>query len=247
MAVFSGGRFEARGQTLANLARVAYGFEHVDPGQGVVDVPAGWPINDRFDITATADHEWTRPPAGMTVPAELRPMLQRLLEDRFALKAQIRTQRISVTALVLAAKTSALGPGLRPSANDCLGPYTEPQPGATSKPRCPFTLEESRIEAGSVTMPEVAAIIARIQGLRRDNHFVVDRTGIAGTFDLTLSMAAPVEPTSLLDLSAIGERRSRRDLAIREALAMQLGLRLENAKLPVPTLVVERAKRPIED
>ena len=39
----------------------------------------------------------------------------------------------------------------------------------------------------------------------------------------------------------------RQPIAIREALEQQLGLKLEKAKLPIPTLVVERAKEPKED
>ena len=45
------GRLEARGQALADLARVAYGFEQVDPKGGVVDADR-WMWTDRFDVTA---------------------------------------------------------------------------------------------------------------------------------------------------------------------------------------------------
>jgi uncharacterized protein (TIGR03435 family) len=41
--------------------------------------------------------------------------------------------------------------------------------------------------------------------------------------------------------------RERWPVAVREALKVQLGLELRKAKLPIPTLVIESAKRPQED
>jgi uncharacterized protein (TIGR03435 family) len=39
----------------------------------------------------------------------------------------------------------------------------------------------------------------------------------------------------------------RRPITVRDALKNQLGLKLEAAKLPIKTLLIERAKHPKED
>jgi len=50
------GRFEARGATIGDLARVAFGFEQMDARSGVVDAPnILWADRDRFDVTAAAE------------------------------------------------------------------------------------------------------------------------------------------------------------------------------------------------
>jgi uncharacterized protein (TIGR03435 family) len=231
ISVLPGGRFEARNQSFENLARLAFGFEGVDPRNGVVSMPRlAWIEQDRFDVTAITDREWSVPPAGDLVPAELRVMLRALLEQRFQMKARLHTRKMDVYAVRLSNQEP--GAGLRRSNGECLGPYTDPQP-EDDRPACPFRLEVNLVEAGAVTMIEVARIISRIQGLNADRP-VIDDTGLLGTYDLRLS----------IDRIVSGERRP---IAIRDELRRQLGLKLENAKLPIPTLVIDRAKKPEED
>ena len=132
VTVLPGGRFEARNQTLENLVRLAYGFERLNP-HDTVKTPAfsSWIAADEFDVTATMDGEWTTPPAGETVPTELRGLLRTLLEDRFDLKARVETRPVSVYALRLANQAGSPGPGLRPAANDCLSAHSRsPRPAS---------------------------------------------------------------------------------------------------------------------
>jgi uncharacterized protein (TIGR03435 family) len=259
VSVLPGGRFEARNQTFENLARIAFGFEGVDPRQGIVETPRFFfPGRERFDITAVTDQEWSAPPPGELMPAELRPMLRSLLEERFQMQARLETKRVDVYAVRLANEHGEPGPRLRPSTGECLGPYTDPpRDEALSAPACPFTLEPNRVEAGAVTMAEVARIISRIQGFQLD-RVVVDGTGMEGRYDLELSIdlptpvpspftaggAASADGTPVFDQIRLSDRRP---LAIREALREQLGLTLERARLPIPTLRIERAKKPEED
>jgi uncharacterized protein (TIGR03435 family) len=122
---------------------------------------------------------------------------------------------------------------------------------------CAFILEPNRVEAGAVTMAEVARIVSRIQGLQMD-RLVVDGTGMEGRYDLQLSIDLPTTETSPLTRGSAASQdgspvldqirlSDRRPLAIREALRDQLGLTLEKARMPIPTLRIERAKRPEED
>jgi uncharacterized protein (TIGR03435 family) len=246
VSVLPGGRFEARNQTFETLARLAFGFEGVDPRNGMVTVPRSFSGEPgRYDITAVSDREWMPPPAGEMVPTELRTMLRKLLEERFQMKARLQARKVDVYALQLANREPAAG--LRPSRGGCLGPYTDPRPGDDT-PACPFRLERDFVakpgsarrpvptmivEAGGVTMIEVARILSRVQFFNIDRA-LVDATGLKGTYDLRLSIDMP---------SAV----DRLPFAFREALLQQLGLKLEKAKLDVPTLVVDRVKKPAED
>jgi uncharacterized protein (TIGR03435 family) len=241
VTVAPGGRFEARRQTVADLARVAFGFEQVDPATGLVEVRSKVASSRRFDVTATSADDWTAPPPGTDVPTELRAMLRALLEDRFKLKARFDTKTVEVTALRLANPKKAPGPGLRPSGNACLGPFTNPpRTDRDRQPPCPFSMDWDSVTAGSVTMPEVASLIAVFLDRRR--HLVVDQTSLEGTYDLVFSMGTPAQgsdPTSPKSVPRL--------LEIREALRTQLGLELENARLPVPVLVIDEAQFPRED
>jgi len=256
VTVLPGGRFEARNQTFENLARLAYGFEGVDPRRGMVDMPLMYGAKyDRFDITAVTDREWSMPTTGETVPDELRVMLRTLLEERFQLKARLQTRKMDVYAVRLSGEEP--GPGLRPSTGECLGPYTDPQPVEESKPACPFRLEPNRVEAGALTMPEVARVISRIYGAGLDRP-VVDGTALQGIYDLRLSIDLPANLRPLTRFADAGSADARMAISmvsltdrwpitISEALQQQLGLKLAKAKLPIPTLVIERAKEPKED
>lgn len=241
-SVLPGGRVEVRAQTVVDVARVAFGFEQVDPSRGMVEAGPNWLWNDRFDITAAVDHQWTAPPPGSTVPAELRPMLRALLEDRFELRARIDMKTMQVTALRLA-KPGTPGPGLRPSAAGCLGPFTNPTAGETL-PRCPFAQTRHRLQADSVTMPEAAQLIARFPGLfvyRGDNSrpVFIDQTTLPGKYDLLLELPAdaPALPSSSVQADV-------RSLFIRTAVETQLGLTLEPTRVPIPMLVIDQARKP---
>jgi len=88
------------------------------------------------------------------------------------------------------------------------------------------------------------------QGIRRQlgpmvSREIVDRTGLAGTFDVTLNLgfvpAAAVltrHPAAGLVLGPLGIQ------SIFTALPVQLGLRLDDATAPYEVLVIDRAEKP---
>jgi len=231
ISVLPGGRFEARNQTIENMARVAFGFEQVDPAVGVVaESRFSSPQADRFDVTAVADRAWTTAPAGEKVPSEFRELLRRLLTDRFKLQARVELTDVDVFALQLARADRERGPGLRRSTRGCSGPHANPRDG-DGRPKCGFRSEASHIEAGGVTISELAATINEADDMRMD-RFIVDQTGLSGRYDVTLS------------LNAQGE--DRRD-ALRDALKTQLGLKLVKTRVPLPTLIIEHAEAPAEN
>lgn len=164
--------------------------------------------NHRYDIRARA--------AGPVPEKTLRLMLQELLSTRFNLKLHREQKQTSVYELVVAKG----GPKLPPNKADKLPP---------SYPRetFPRVVDGSFVFTNS-SMPEFAQQLTELRGIDLP---VLDRTGIAGVYDITLKSAAAAvrDPNgpSLLTL-------------IRE----QLGLKLVAAKDSIEAVVVDQANEP---
>ena len=225
------GRFEARNQTIENLARVAFGFEGTDPTVGVVaESKFSSPHADRFDIDAVADRPWTPAPRGETVPDEFRDLLRRLLRERFKLQARVAVTDVDVLGLQLTRADRERGPGLRRSSRACSDPSARRRDD-DAPPVCGFRVTGGGIEATAVTIGQFAAWINDADDMRMD-RFIVDQTGLSGLFDITLSLNP--------------KTRDRRE-ALRQAMRMQLGLTFVKARVPLPTLILEHAAAPVED
>lgn len=228
ISVLPGGRFEARNQTIENMARVAFGFEQVDPAVGVVaESRFSSPDADRFDIDAVADRPWTPAPAGWKVPGEFRELLRRLLRERFKLQARVALTDVEVFALQLTRADRERGPGLRRSSGTCADADADRRDDDV-RSQCGFRVDSIHIAGSGVTMSEFGAMINQADETRMD-RFIIDQTGLSGRFDVTLSLKA--------------QARDRRD-ALREAMKMQLGLKLVKTTVPLPTLIIEHAEAP---
>ena len=81
------------------------------------------------------------------------------------------------------------------------------------------------IRQPSATMETLAAMLARPAG-----RPIVDKTGIQGTYNIDLSFMAVDDPKSELP-------------SIFTAVQEQLGLKLENAKVPVEMLVIDHVEK----
>src|SRR5215468_6580810 len=99
MVAEPGGRFTARNIPLRMLIRTAYQIQD----DQIVDAPP-WIGTDRFDISAKAEDG--------SSPADLVPMLQALLADRFKLAFHRDTRELSIFELQLSRTDGVLGPNL---------------------------------------------------------------------------------------------------------------------------------------
>ena len=99
-------------------------------------------------------------------------------------------------------------------------------------------------------MAQLATNLSRIVG-----GIVVDKTNLAGNFELTLEYAADPNMGGRGDfqglpppLAGAGPERPATDSpSIFSALQEQLGLKLESTKGPVDVLVIDRAEKPTPD
>jgi uncharacterized protein (TIGR03435 family) len=247
------GRMAFHGFTGRGLIRYAYDLRD----SPVVDGPS-WIDTQSFELTATTEVALTED--------ETRAALRRFLEDRFKLVAHHATRDFPVYALVKTNVAGAPGPNLRRSTSDCddaealraasaagaalRGSNTRSDIAGPFRRRsgsllfCGVENSIHGLLADKVTMAELA------RGMKQHlspmvNREIVDRTGLAGTFDVTLNLgllpAAAVltrHPAAGLLLEPLGVH------SIFTALPVQLGLRLDDATATYDVLVIDHAEKP---
>lgn len=163
-----------------------------------------------YDIVAKAegDAPHTR--------AEFRPLLQKLLADRFHLQFHREGRELPVYALIVGKS----GPRFKPSA-----------PGAVYHFLGGVNGRNQTITATAITMDDLAISLANY-GLDRP---AVDRTGLAGAYDVKLEATPDFRRNA--DPDAVV-------LSIFTAVQEQLGLKLEPQKATVQVLIVDHVERP---
>jgi uncharacterized protein (TIGR03435 family) len=205
-----GNRWIATRVTLRTIIRDAYETAGFDMPDRVVGGPE-WLDKDQFDITATATFQPTQ--------AQLEPMLRAMLTDRFHVTSHVEKRTLPAYALVPARRDSTLGPKLQRTEADC-------------RPRCGVAMmygATERMISSGVEMTRFAFVLSTV--LRRP---VIDRTGLTGSFKLTMEFAPNNEPAS--DAPSLFT-----------ALEEQLFLKLQSVKEPLDVLVVDRAEKPSFD
>lgn len=158
-------------------------------------------------------------PLGAT-PQALRSMVRRLLAERFGMLAHMETRVRSGYALVVHKPSGNLHPTESQDAPRMI--FSRPsQPGEPFKPVFKSaSMEWFARQLNLIQSPELP---------------VVDQTRLAGRYDFDLQWS-PYAPKDLTGPT------------LYEAIEQQLGLRLEQRKVPIQTLVVDRLSRtPMEN
>jgi uncharacterized protein (TIGR03435 family) len=167
---------------------------------------AGRASSESYDVFAKT---------GVAVPvSQLRLMLRDLLARRFKLAVHRETKMLPVYELIVAKggpKLPALNAGAPVAATESL-------------PR----VENDSFIFANASLPQFARMLAQLRGVDLP---VVDRTGIAGSFDLVLKGAPAVtREADTAALFAIVER--------------QLGLKLAASKAPMEIVAIDHAEKP---
>jgi len=231
------GRVEWTGTTLRNLIRMAYQRFGFDPRE-VVGGPA-WIDSERFDIIATAERPPGNRPDGF--PQELLGMVRALVEDRFKVRVHNEQRQAPIYTLVVARGDGKTGASLRQVPDACaeaMKALSEKTP-RSGPPPCSFGGGPGKLVGTGVTLTMFANALSGYVGRN-----VVDRTGIAGSFDFELTF----DPSSTArnPPGAVPGPPVRDDTApsIVTALQEQLGLKLESTRGPIDVLVIDQAERP---
>ncbi len=147
--------------------------------------------------------------------AQLLTMLQNLLAERFQLKFHKETREVAGFALIVAKE----GPKLESSKSaETRLHFKGPEGKMVPKP---FPGQPISMTVQKVTMPMLVNLLTGVGG----HGPGIDKTGLTGEYDFTLAWDEEAGPA----LST----------ALRE-----LGLRMEPAKVPVSTFVVDSAEKP---
>jgi len=202
------GRYVGVNVTLRRVIGLAY-----RPVQEFAGGP-DWINSDRFDIEGKAD--------GTPNQEQMLEMLRSLLADRFKLVVHRESRPMPAYALVIARADGRTGPQLH-STRPCADPGV----------KCGgFSVGNGSLRGTAVTMTQLAAELPSAT----EGRHVIDRTGLGGLFDVTLTWNAD----ALRPDSAPADDAASIFAAIQE----QLGLKLEPITAPINVIVIDSAERP---
>jgi uncharacterized protein (TIGR03435 family) len=207
------GRVAVHNAPMKLLITAAY---HIPPN--ALEGGPGWLETDRFDVVAKA--------AATTSEADLRLMLRTLLADRF--KLAIHQDQKSMPAWVLT--VGKAGPKLQQS--------DAAKPGDQRCAPGQGTPGDQHIVCQHMTMGDLVDNLPAIApGYVRDTP-VVDQTGLKGSYEFKLDWT----PAGRLNAAA-GSPDGTAAISLFDALEAQLGLKLENRKIPLPIVVIDHIDR----
>jgi uncharacterized protein (TIGR03435 family) len=204
-----------------------------------------WVATQPFVIDAKA-------PTSDATKDQMRLMMQALLADRFKLAAHFETQELPAFALVVI-KPGKTGPRLQPHREGlaCDAKWVAPPdrtapsvPPGGFMPTCGAVAllgaPNHTFVLGSrdITMDHLAQYLPTLIPFGRP---IVDRTGLAGGFDLSLQFAPEPNGASTADTAAQSNLEGPTAF---EALKEQLGLTLKPTRVPLQVLVIDHVEQP---
>ena len=201
------------------------------PLQGIPE----WARSARYSIDAKAES-----PASNAMMRG--PMMQALLEERFHLKVRRETRESPVYVMTVAKGGAKLQPSTDGSCVS-LDPSSLAQPPAPPDAK-PWCIMPRRVPKGDTDVWDIPGVTLQVfaELLHPNGSPVIDRTGLAGTFDIHLELTRPNSPPSPPDSGGASDP-SPHAWEI-EATHKQLGLQLEPGKGPVDYLVIDHVEHP---
>jgi uncharacterized protein (TIGR03435 family) len=228
MEFLAGGRFRAINTPLFQVLATAYNvpWQSIEVLQLRVKGIPEWMFNETYDIEAKAESPSSI--SGSSVKARnerIRLMLQSLLADRLKLKLRREITNVQGYALVVAKAGPKLQKAKTPEAA-CV----ESAPFAPLTPTGPGCHQIQGgtgrgIHATAIDMSDLALFVSNWS-----ERPIIDATGLPGLYSVETEGWSPA-----------GDNPSRPSL---DEILDRLGLRLDNRKLPMETLVLEHIEKP---
>jgi uncharacterized protein (TIGR03435 family) len=213
---FLPGRFVVTNATLYTLVQTAHELKAYQ----LVNNGPSWITSEQFSVDAKAGATSTTP----LMPVQMRPLLQRVLTERFKLRTHRESREMPIYNLVFARRDQRLGSQLRPSRIDCSTAEGRTQAlsvMAEGRKPCGTIWTNGSFTADGVDFAQLTMVVL--------DRPVINRTGLRGSFDWELKWV----PDPDLDGPALGT-----------AFEEQLGLKLEPGRGPIEVLVIDSAERP---
>ena len=225
-------RLDLPNATVRSLIGDAYGVR-----ESLIFEGPAWIASDRWSVSAKAPR--------VATPAEMRTMMQRLLEERLALKAHRETRDLPTYHLVLARRDGQLGAQVKPAAVDCEPFRTAQRPigdaplKANAASACAMQV---RWGTGVTTryFPDTTMLQLASSLETNANRVIIDKTGLSGRYDIEVTYEDSTWP--LLP----GAKR-REGPALLTAVQEQMGLKLESSRAPVEVLIIDSIEHPGPD
>jgi uncharacterized protein (TIGR03435 family) len=230
-----GGRFATENASLREILEYAYQLQKFQLVGSLAPIESA-----RWDIAATLGAA-----AAAAGPDAILAAVRALMAERFGLAVHRETRTLPVYALRLARTDGTPGPALVKSAIDCAALMVAARRGGGPPPpeaqRCGFRGRIGSLQSNGMPLTELALALAT-----RVERPVVDQTGLAGPWDLTLTYAADSAqiPPGTLAPDAPAPAPNPDAPSLFTALQEQLGLRLVSTTAPIEVLVVDRVARP---
>lgn len=205
--------FRAENVSLIGLVHWAYEM----PETRILNAP-GWAGSTYFNIEASSDASVDQQMAHLTSDAgglQKQAMVRAMLADRFKLATHVETRDLPVYELVVAKSAPKFG--------DAKSEGTTISHGRTN-------IHVQGLNSTTLLAEELSKEVGRP---------VVDKTGIAGRYDLELRWTP--------DNMAAANSSAEAPPSLFTALEEQLGLKLKSAKGPVQVLVIDHAQMPSEN
>jgi uncharacterized protein (TIGR03435 family) len=249
----TGGLFSATNTPLMNYMRFAYkdmklAYQKMPDLAGA---PA-WIRTQSYNIEAKAQ--------GAPTKDQMRLMMQSLLADRFKLTTHIETRQMPIYALVVS-REGKLGAQLKPDAGPCAAKtpadiqllsatplLPPPSTSGSQLPQgpCGIILTTPASAAGRIRVAGTKIPIGLLAGIMPNpasgvDRPVIDRTGLSGTFDVSIEWTPPIAPPPGSGVTFTPDPDGP---TFTQALQDQLGLKLESGTGPVDVLVIDHVELP---
>ncbi|HTM05535.1 MAG TPA: TIGR03435 family protein [Vicinamibacterales bacterium] len=220
MLMIRTGSVQAAGITAVDLIGQAYRTVNTSLRPSHVFNAPAWAATERYAFAATFDANRSL----ATLRDDLPQMYRAVLEERFRLRGHADRRPVPVYALVVARSDGRLGPQLRHSAGTGAGG------GERYSGRDYF-------DGYGVTIDALASALDSLGQVDRE---IVNRTGLTGRFDLDLYWSAD----RTMAMLGRGTAAAVDGATVFEALAEQLGLKLEPRNERAEVFVVDHIERP---
>ncbi len=219
-------RVELRNATLVNLIDYAHGIED-DDGREDATIVGGpsWLDFDRFDVAALvpslepAIPDTGQPNFGMYAPgtnAAVRPVVERILEERFHLKYHNEDRPLPGYVVTVAKDGAKLAEAKDPTEpGGCVAAREKDNPGRVTT---------------TCTAETMGQFLTLIGGTFR--HPLLDRTGLTKAYDFTLRFSMEQLSTRQDSINAYIEEMNK-----------QLGVVMTLGDVPQPAIVVDHVDR----